>query len=128
MEQCCDHQPTKMESQHNNLVNLVGYISLTHATALHPIKYSCLRCILVADTTLKPQIYYHTCTLSYVLEMPAIKSMQSLFKGSTSSQSEVSYLNNEQNRDCLCQARNVSSFPPHCYSLHVNHKKMNTGT
>ena len=37
MEQCCDHQPTKMESQHNNLVNLVGYISLTHATALHPL-------------------------------------------------------------------------------------------
>ena len=52
--------------------------------------------------------------------MPAIKSMQSLFKGSTSSQSEVS------NRDGLCQARNVSCFPPHCYSLHVNHKKMNT--
>ena len=56
MEQCCDHQPTKMESQNNNLVNLVGYISLTHATALHPIKYSCLQCILAADTTLKPQI------------------------------------------------------------------------
>ena len=105
MEQCCDHQPTKMESQNNNLVksvNLVGYISLTHATALHPIKYSCLQCTLAADTTLKPQIYHHTCTLSYVLEMPAIKSMQSLFKGSTSSQSEVS------NRDGLCQARNVS--------------------
>ena len=120
MEQCCDHQPTKMESQNNNLVNLVGYISLTHATALHPIKYSCLQCILAADTTLKPQMYYYTCTLSYLLELPAIKSMQLLFKGSTSSQSEVS------NRDGLCQARNVSCFPPHCYSLHVNHKKMNT--
>ena len=126
MEQCCDHQPTKMESQNNNLVNLVGYISLTHATALHPIKYSCLQCILAADTTLKPQMYYYTCTLLYLLELPAIKSMQLLFKGNTSSQSEVSYLNNKQNRDGLCQARNVSCFPLHCYSLHVNHKKMNT--
>ena len=37
MEQCCDHQPTKMELQNNNLVNLVGYISLTHAASLNPL-------------------------------------------------------------------------------------------
>ena len=113
----------------NDLVNLVGYISSTHAASLNPLS----TIVCSASWQQIPHwnhkyyiIYYHTCTLSHVLELPAIKSMQLLFKGSTSIQSEVSYLNNEQNRDCLCQARNVSSFPPHCYSLHVNHKKMNT--
>ena len=107
----------------NNLVNLVGYISLTHATSLNPLS-------TVVCSASWQQIphwnHKYTCTLSYVLELPAIKSMQLLFKGSTSSQSEVSYLNNKQHRDGLCQARNVSCIPPHCYSLQVNHKKMNT--
>ena len=44
----------------NDLVNLVGYISLTHAASLKSFKYNCLQFILAADTTLKPQILYIT--------------------------------------------------------------------